>query len=359
MNRHKNNPDGTELPRQRSSSKEPVSFIPLPSWVMAAARCGFAIDPVLREAGVAVDGMGMHEISISHAQSRQLIEACVARSRVEHFPFVFGETFGFDTMPEIETFVATSSSLRQLLPVFDWVRKLMSPALRVTLHESTKLAELRIDLGNYKAWPLPTIYFTEAWIASVLRLLRGVIGLHQVERVHLRHAEPTYADACARHFGVEVRFGQSHNAIVLRREALDQSLFGALPELHRQAEARIEARVSKLAAIGGVSGQLERLFLDHPELLALSIDDSAEQLGMQVRTLQRRLHDENQRFADLQSRLRYRLACWLLRETGLNLDSISDRLGFSERRAFTRAFTRWAGVSPSVYRRSLDTTAAN
>lgn len=34
-------------------------------------------------------------------------------------------------MPEIETFVATSSSLRKLLPVFDWVRKLMSPALRV------------------------------------------------------------------------------------------------------------------------------------------------------------------------------------------------------------------------------------
>lgn len=354
-----NNRDDAGLPRQRASSKDPVSFIPLPSWIKAAARCGFAIDPVLREVGLVVDGMGLHEVSISHAQSRQLIEACVMRARGEHFPFVFGETFGFDTMPEIETFVATSASLRTLLPVFDWVRKLMSPALRVTLHESTKFAELRIDLGNYSAWPEATIYFTEAWLASVLKLIRSLIGMQRVERVHLRHSAPAYAEAYTRYFGLEVRFNQSCNAIVLQRGVMDQPLYGAFPELHRQAEARIETRVSKLSALSGISGQLERLFLDHPELLALGIDESAQKLGVQVRTLQRRLHGENQRFADLQARLRFRLACWLLRETGLNLDDISDRLGFSERRAFTRAFTRWANVSPSVYRRSLDNTRAD
>lgn len=338
----------------RLSGREVVSFVPLPSWIKAAARCGFAIDPVLREIGVSIDDHGLHEVSITLEQSRQLIEACVARARGEHFPFVFGEIFAFDSMPEIETFVATCATLRDALRVFDWVRTLMSSKLRVTLHESGNLAQLRIDMGKDTSWLGPTVYFTEAWLASMLKLIRSLLGPQQVERLLVRHAAPPYADAYERFFATEVRFGQPYDAIVLRRDLLDRPLHGAFPELHRQAEARIEQRISQLSSRAGLAGQLERIFLDHPALLALGIEESAVILGLHVRTLQRRLQEEGENFAELQARLRFRLACLLLRETALDLETISERLGFSERRAFTRAFTRWAGRSPSAFRQSPD-----
>ncbi|KPJ90479.1 MAG: hypothetical protein AMJ53_13435, partial [Gammaproteobacteria bacterium SG8_11] len=48
----------------------------------------------------------------------------------------------------------------------------------------------------------------------------------------------------------------------------------------------------------------------------------------------------------------------LLNEKSLKLLDISLMLGYSEPATFTRAFRRWAGVSPSEYRKSLTAQSA-
>jgi AraC-like DNA-binding protein len=40
----------------------------------------------------------------------------------------------------------------------------------------------------------------------------------------------------------------------------------------------------------------------------------------------------------------------MLRRRAISMESISEELGFSDRRAFTFAFKRWMGMSPSLYR---------
>lgn len=166
------------------SLKAPVSFVPLPSWIKASARCGFSINGVLAEVGIELSSGGTNQVTITLEQSRRLIEACVERARGEHFPFIFGETFSFDAVPEIETFIATGSSLRDTVRVFDWVRELMSQALRVTLHESGEYAQLRVHMGRSSSTPDPTMYFTEAWLASVFRLTNSLLGPDPVLTCH-------------------------------------------------------------------------------------------------------------------------------------------------------------------------------
>jgi AraC-like DNA-binding protein len=76
----------------------------------------------------------------------------------------------------------------------------------------------------------------------------------------------------------------------------------------------------------------------------------AERLGLHPRTLQRRLKDENESYLNIQARMRHRLACQWLLQAEQSIDDISVRLGFSDRRAFTAAFKRWEGVTPSAWR---------
>jgi AraC-like DNA-binding protein len=85
-------------------------------------------------------------------------------------------------------------------------------------------------------------------------------------------------------------------------------------------------------------------------LLAAGLEAAAARLNITPRTLQRRLHEENKTFSDVQSESQFHITCSLLRNTDYSVDEISERLGFSDRRALTRAFKRWSNTSPSSYR---------
>jgi AraC-like DNA-binding protein len=83
---------------------------------------------------------------------------------------------------------------------------------------------------------------------------------------------------------------------------------------------------------------------------AVRIDAVARALGCSRQTLYRRLKAEGITFAELLDDLRRRLALGFVREQGLSVKEAAWRLGFSDPAAFSRAFKRWTGTSPSEAR---------
>ena len=81
-----------------------------------------------------------------------------------------------------------------------------------------------------------------------------------------------------------------------------------------------------------------------------NIDRVARELGMSRQTLYRRLKAEDLTFEQLLDELRHRLALKLLRDRQMAVKQASWRLGFSDPAAFSRAFKRWTGTSPSEAR---------
>lgn len=81
--------------------------------------------------------------------------------------------------------------------------------------------------------------------------------------------------------------------------------------------------------------------------LAPSADAIARALGCSRRTLHRQLAAAGTSFQDVLEALRRELAAqWL---GVLPQQELAERLGYSEARAFRRAFQRWHGVSPSAW----------
>lgn len=81
-----------------------------------------------------------------------------------------------------------------------------------------------------------------------------------------------------------------------------------------------------------------------------NIDRVARDMGLSRQTLYRRLKAEGVTFEQLLDELRHKLALKLLRDEHLAVKQASWRLGFSEPAAFSRAFKRWTGTSPSEAR---------
>jgi len=83
---------------------------------------------------------------------------------------------------------------------------------------------------------------------------------------------------------------------------------------------------------------------------SVRIEEVALALGCSRQTLYRRLKAEGVTFAGLLDDLRRRLALRFVREQGLSVKETAWRLGFSDPAAFSRAFKRWTGTSPSAAR---------
>ena len=70
------------------------------------------------------------------------------------------------------------------------------------------------------------------------------------------------------------------------------------------------------------------------------------------RTLSRQLHAEGTSFKQLANEAQFRVAKQLLADTSMSMAQISAVLHFSEPAAFTHAFRRWSGTTPSAWRRA-------
>jgi AraC-like DNA-binding protein len=86
----------------------------------------------------------------------------------------------------------------------------------------------------------------------------------------------------------------------------------------------------------------------------LTIGDCADLVGMSDRTLQRRLAEHQTSFNEILDQTRFDMARQLLLDNSMSFSAIAYELGYANPANFTRAFRRWAGISPRQHRQSLN-----
>lgn len=146
-----------------------------------------------------------------------------------------------------------------------------------------------------------------------------------------------------------VRFQMPDNRLRVRRALLDIPLKYRNPTSAELASRRCENERSYLGLtsdfVATVRAQIIANESGLPDLMTL-----AKRLHMSPRTLKRRLQQHDTRFQSLLDEARCCQAVRLLRETALSVETIAERVGYTDRANFTRAFRRWTGQTPSAYR---------
>jgi len=143
--------------------------------------------------------------------------------------------------------------------------------------------------------------------------------------------------------GIQLRFPRAYLELPLfmaDETALHRALEGIDFEQTRRERLNVENVVGQVRALLRPGRQ------GFPDLKAVS-----GSLCVSERSLKRRLQEAGTHFQNLLDEARFQMAKNLIREGKLPLQQISNALGFAEPAAFTRAFRRWAGCSPSQYRK--------
>ena len=101
---------------------------------------------------------------------------------------------------------------------------------------------------------------------------------------------------------------------------------------------------------GDLTAAVREVIRDSRREAWLSIDRVAALAGVSVRTLQRRLAEEDCVFSELVDQARAEVALELLKNTEASLGEIARETGYSAVENFVRAFRRWTGKTPAEFR---------
>ncbi len=171
-----------------------------------------------------------------------------------------------------------------------------------------------------------------------------------LKSVRFTHADPGYAAEYERIFQAPVTFGAERNAfetqLVPEPELparLPRYVFGVLSE-------RADALLAELEAAKSTRARVEALLLARLHTGELSMDEIAGQIGQSRQTLFRRLKAEGVTFEKVLDDLRCRMALDYLSARKVSVNETAYLVGFSDPAAFSRAFKRWTGMSPSAMR---------
>lgn len=239
-------------------------------------------------------------------------------------------------------------TLRDALNVTLEHRHQLNEALVLHLEESGKTAIVRAELVTDSL--VSSRQATELAIGVLHRLCAALLGAHWHPRsASFTHAAPDDLGLHRRLFGCKLEFESEFNGIVFLSSDLDVANPYADQVMAQHARRYIDTLAPGSEESLAVTVR-RAIYLLLPMGRA-NIEQIAQSMGMNVRTLQRRLEEDGETFSTLINRVRHDLAERYMENLTYSLGRIADLLGYSTPSSFTRWFISQFDKPPALWRR--------
>ena len=169
------------------------------------------------------------------------------------------------------------------------------------------------------------------------------------DRVRLDFSPPGHRAVYTEFIDCPIEFDAGCNAVDFSSAALATRLVNSNAAVLEFCERRCELLLAGLDSGEELADRVRNRLLAGPPPFP-DAAATARSMHMSERALRRRLQAEGTSFRILVQDVRRHLARRYLQDGGLTVDEVSRLLGYSEPAAFSRAFKRWTGQSPSACR---------
>lgn len=165
------------------------------------------------------------------------------------------------------------------------------------------------------------------------------------------HIEPPCAAEYVALFKAPVQFSAARDSMTLSLADVEKHLVGANPQLARLNDQVMIEYLGKLDK-DNIVDQVAAVVIDMLPSGGITDERIAEHLNMSGRNFQRRLKEAGTTFRTILEGIRKNLAFTYVHDPDVELVEVAFLLGYSDQSAFSRAFKRWTGNTPSEIRMS-------
>jgi len=310
------------------------------------------------DVGSLLRASGIQEAQLNDADARvscEALGAMIAFAQRERFTPNLGLELARVTpigaYPLLDYLVATSDTVGAGVEQLAKYLHLVGTPAQVTIHQDER--QFRIQIAE-AADPVSTEYCAAI---MVRHFGTETDGRFTATRLHLRHT-PDDVNAFARAVGCDVCAGSSWSGLVVPPDSWALPLRRRDSSLRRLLETQADQILAQLPERTGLAEQVQRALTRHLDAGSRGVDAVARQLAMSSRTLQRRLASEGVSYQQLLDAARKEAARRYLAEPTLAIGEVAYLVGYSEPAPFHRAFKRWYGVTPDVFRRNASSPSS-
>ncbi len=224
-----------------------------------------------------------------------------------------------------------------------------------------QLASLKlVELGNYATLVVTSNLEDEAHNFVTMLVLTAYIQIGRnlvsdfdtyIHRVDFHQSEPNSVSLYREFFKRPLQFNSAANAITFDKRLLHKALQQHSPILLSHVCQTLDTQMIHLKPDNSAKAKVIRYLRTTLSNKKPSLSGAAVALNIGERSLKRRLQAENTSYTELLSSVRRELAAHYVQESHMPMAEVSDRLGFIDQSAFTRAFKSWFNCTPGSYRK--------
>jgi len=321
----------------------------LTNYADVARRVGLDPGQMLRECGLPQRCLVDADIKIPIDAARRLLEISAERSGVEAFGLLTSEARRLSNLGPLGLLVREQPTLRLAVEAFVQYGRRLNESLLLAIDEAGDVVVLREELVVGHSGPVRQS--TELAIGVAFLMLRTLLGPDwRPLRVCFAHDAPVDRSVHERIFGRNVEFGHDFNGIVCARADLDRPNPNADPAMAKYAQQLLEA--SYAGSADDVSRSVRELVVMLLGVAPCTIERVALHMGVDRRTLHRRLAREHLTFSGIVDGVRRELAERYLTDRSRSLADVSALLGFAAPSGFSRWYRRHFSARASALRGS-------
>ena len=319
---------------------------------LAIARlksAGVPVAPLLKRVGLTPELIAEPEERLSVRSQIAFLDEAAKALKDDCIGFTLARDFDLREIGLLYYVMASSQTLGDALKRVARYSKITNEALVFGYREGNRLI---VNL-SYSGVPRHSDrHQFEFCMFAVLRICRVLTG-HDLVPQHfsISHYRSEGTSEMSRFVGTKVEFGADTDAFALNLDARELPLVRSDTYLNdlllKYCEAALADRRGEVSQLRTRVENAISSMLPHGRVLA---EDVARNMGVSERTLARKLADEGLNFTEILRRLRLDLAVRYLDDRKLHISKIAWLLGFHEVSAFTHAFKRWTGKTPSQMR---------
>ena len=170
-----------------------------------------------------------------------------------------------------------------------------------------------------------------------------------LQHVKMRGTEPAHAAEYRFMFPCPITYGHDYDAFVFSEEELVNPVTQRAENLREHFKQAPLNWFTRQEFTPVYTRRVMDYLAEYREHEA-SMQDIADSVNVSERTLRRKLTEEGTSFQEIKDKLRKNMAIYYLSQPDIPISTITNKLGFSEPAAFTRAFKQWTGQTPTLYR---------